>query len=110
MTESSDEPRQVNRLLGDVAAHMTAPVSYCDEDFRYVWVTDAIAEMLGSTKSNMEGRLIPGGFKFELHHLKVSRTQWASGSVRSATFSPARSDPPCPMLSLHLKSASRSII
>lgn len=38
------------------------------------------------------------------------RTQWASGSVRSATFSPARSDPPCPMLSLHLKSASRSII
>jgi PAS domain S-box-containing protein len=58
MTESFDEPGQSNRLLCDVATHMTATVSYCDRDFRYLWVTNATAEMLGSTKSDMEGSLI----------------------------------------------------
>ena len=59
MAQTSDPQEQGDQLFRDVATHTTVPVSCCDRYFRYVWVSDAQAEMLGSTKSKMEGRLIP---------------------------------------------------
>jgi len=58
MTGSPGESDGLSRLLRDVATHTTASISYCDREFRYLWVSESTARMLGSTKSIMEGRPI----------------------------------------------------
>ena len=57
--QNSAQYENEQNVYRDVATHMTASVAYCDCNYRYLWVSESCAAMLGASKADMEGHPIP---------------------------------------------------